>query len=85
MIASYEDVKRAKDGDKYAEMLELYWRSSNELVQLFFDPASTDRIADKIDMLKKLKDGVPISDINDAYSLLEKYPKSTKDRRVIWR
>lgn len=85
MIASRDDIKKAKDGDKYAEMLELYWRSKDELVQLFFDPSSTSRIADKVEMLKKLEDGVPISDIKDAYSLLEKYPRSTKDRRVIWR
>ncbi len=45
------------------------------LVRKFFDLDSEEMLDKKIEVLTKLKNGVPPADIPDYYSILELYPK----------
>jgi len=45
------------------------------LVSRFFNPNSSKNLDQKIEVLTKLKNGTPPSDIPDYYDILERYPR----------
>lgn len=68
--------------DKMIQVMELYAEVMHidQLVAKFFDLDSEELLDKKINVLTKLKNGIPPADIPDYYSILELYPEDD----VIW-
>lgn len=60
--------------EKMIQVMELYAEVDDLLVQKFFDLDSEKQLDLKIEVLTKLKNGVPPGDIPEYYSILELYP-----------
>lgn len=62
--------------EKMIQVMELHAEVMyiDELVAKFFDLDSEEQLDLKIEVLTKLKNGVPPSDIPEYYSILELYP-----------
>ena len=62
--------------DKMIQVMELHAEVMyiDELVAKFFDLDSEEQLDLKIEVLTKLKNGVPPGDIPEYYSILELYP-----------
>ncbi len=61
--------------EKIIKIHELLEQVNDRLVMKFFDLNSEKHLDTKIEVLTKLRDGVPPSDIPEYYSILELYPK----------
>lgn len=63
--------------DKTIQVLELFSdvEGLDYLVSRFFNPNSSKNLDQKIEVLTKLKNGIPPSDIPDYYDILELYPR----------
>jgi hypothetical protein len=61
--------------EKMIQVMELYAEVDDLLVHKFFDLDSEEQLDLKIEVLTKLKNGVPPSDIPEYYSILELYPE----------
>ena len=60
--------------EKMIQVMELYAEVDDLLVHKFFDLDSEEQSDLKIEVLTKLKNGVPPCDIPEYYSILELYP-----------
>lgn len=62
--------------EKMIKIMNLYVdvMIEDRIVAKFFDLDSTENLDLKIEVLTKLKNGVPPKDIPEYYSILEKYP-----------
>ena len=70
--------------DKMSIILELWTEvvtMGNNLVRDFFDLSSEEMLDEKIEVLTKLKDGIPPQEISNFYDILEEYPK---EDNVLW-
>jgi len=63
--------------EKTIQVLELFSDVAglDYLVSRFFNPNSSKNLDQKIEVLTKLKNGTPPSDIPDYYDILERYPR----------
>ena len=61
--------------EKMIQVMELYAEVDDLLVTKFFDLDSEEQLDLKIEVLTKLKNGIPPSDIPEYYSILELYPE----------
>ena len=60
--------------EKLLQIHQLLFEVTDFLVQKFFDVDSEEMLDTKIEVLTKLKDGIPPIDIPEYYSILELYP-----------
>ena len=60
--------------EKWMQVSDLLLDVHDPLVHKFFDLDSEDMLDLKIEVLTKLKDGIPPADIPEYYSILELYP-----------
>lgn len=61
---------------KQAIIDDLLFECPDRLVHEFFDYESTEKLDEKIDVLRKLNSGVKPENIPNYYDVLEKYPKN---------
>ncbi len=71
--------EKEKKLDKILELYEEVVKSGDNVVRDFFDLTSEKNLDKKIEVLTKLKNGVPPSKIPDFYDILEEYPKDDID------
>ena len=60
--------------EKWMQVSDLLLNVHDTLVHKFFDIDSEEQLDLKIEVLTKLKNGVPPADIPEYYSILELYP-----------
>ncbi|MFR7544787.1 MAG: hypothetical protein ACLUWN_02425 [Clostridia bacterium] len=67
--------------EKHLEINNLLIEVSDLLVNKFFDSDSDEMLDEKIEVLEKLKEGIPPANIPNYYKILELYPKNNEE---IW-
>ena len=66
---------------KHLKINNLLIEVSDLIVNKFFDSDSDKMLDEKIEVLEKLKQGIPPADIPNYYKILELYPK---DKESTW-
>lgn len=61
--------------EKHLKINRLLIEVSDLIVNRFFDSDSDEMLDEKIEVLEKLKRGIPPADIPNYYKILELYPK----------
>lgn len=67
--------------EKHLKINNLLIEVSDLLVNKFFDSDSDKMLNEKIEVLEKLKKGIPPANISNYYKILELYPKNNEE---IW-
>lgn len=63
---------------KHLKINKLLIEVSDLIVNKFFDSDSDKMLDEKIEVLEKLKQGIPPADIPNYYKILELYPEDTE-------
>lgn len=63
---------------KHLKINNLLIEVSDLIVNKFFDSDSDKMLDEKIEVLEKLKQGIPPADIPNYYKILELYPEDTE-------
>lgn len=66
--------------EKKLKINQLLTEVNDRLVDKFFDEDSNEFLDEKIDVLTKLSKGIPPSEIDNYYKILELYPQDN----IIW-
>ena len=66
--------------EKKLKINQLLIEVNDRLVDKFFDEDSNEFLDEKIDVLTKLSKGIPPSEIDNYYKILELYPQDN----IIW-
>ena len=64
--------------EKHLRINRLLIEVSDLIVNKFFDSDSNEMLDEKIEVLEKLKKGIPPSEIPNYYKILELYPKDNE-------
>ena len=64
--------------EKHLRINRLLIEVSDLIVNNFFDLDSNEMLDEKIEVLEKLKKGIPPSEIPNYYKILELYPKDNE-------
>ena len=64
--------------EKHLKINRLLIEVSDLIVNRFFDSDSDEMLDEKIEVLEKLKRGIPPDDIPNYYKILELYPKDNE-------
>ena len=69
---------KEKTIEKHLRINRLLIEVSDLIVNKFFDSDSNEMLDEKIEVLEKLKKGIPPSEIPNYYKILELYPKDNE-------